>query len=62
MEQNPCAAQATNLATKNEHLRQINQLKEAKLTTSLKQAEKFADKKSENAPDEKCADCEDCQT
>ena len=37
------AAQATNFAIKSEQKRQINQLTEAKLTTSLKQAEYYAD-------------------
>ena len=62
MEQNPSAAQATNLATKNEHLRQINPPKEAKLITSLKQAENFADKKSVFAPNQPSAICEKCLT
>ena len=62
MEQTPSAAQATNFATKTERQRQINPLKEAKLTKSLKQAESFADKKSVIAPDENCADREKHQT
>jgi len=62
MEQNPSVAQATNFATKNERLRQINQLKEAKLTTSLKQAKNFADKKSAFAPNQPSVICEKRQT
>ena len=60
MEQNPSVAQATNLATKDEQLRQINQLKEAKLTTNLKQAENFANKKSVIAPNQPSAIREKC--
>ena len=40
----PGAAQATNFAIKSKWKRQINKLIEAKLTTSLKQAEYYADK------------------
>ena len=57
MEQNPCAEQATNFAMKSQRLRQINQLKEAKLTTSLKQAENFAEKELLVRPKKSRADC-----
>ena len=39
-----------NFAMKTKQLRQINQLKEAKLTTNLKQAENFADKRARLRP------------
>ena len=40
----PGTAQATNFAVRRAELRQINQLKDAKLTRSLEQAKNFADK------------------
>ena len=40
----PSTAQATNFAARSAELRQINQLKEAKLIRSLEQAKNFADK------------------